>query len=232
MIKLPHSMFEYVLFPKTGKATSENDLQPSTLSLQKLVRFKPSLTTQIFSVPKVVFDLETTGLNAKFDRIIEIGALRIENGQIVEKFESLVNPERPLYKHITQITGITSSMLEKQPTITEVLPKFLNFIKRSILVAHNAEFDMGFLKSHCDKLGIDLEWPSFCTLKMARKLLSDLPRKTLDALAKHYDLTFESRHRSIGDAKVTNSVMHKLLSEIPDSSKITWSDMKEFWTTN
>ena len=114
---------------------------------------------------------------------------------------------------IVTLTGITQEMLQGQPQMGAVLPEFLRFIEGSILVAHNAEFDMGMLKAACSRQGLELEWPCFCTLKMAREMLADLENKKLDTLAAHYGLSFESRHRAIGDIKVTVGVLAGLLRQ-------------------
>ena len=118
-------------------------------------------------------------------------------------------------------------MLADKPDISEVLPKFLNFIKGSILVAHNASFDMGFLKAESSRLDVDLEWSACCTLKLARVFLADLESKSLDAIAKHYGFIFESRHRSIGDVKVTVSFLQRLLTDEREKL-VSWADMQSF----
>ncbi|RYZ70600.1 MAG: 3'-5' exonuclease, partial [Proteobacteria bacterium] len=163
--------------------------------------------------PVVIFDFETTGLDVYRDRIIEIGAIKYENGRRVGDFSFLIDPEIPLPEIITKITGITDAMLEGQRKIEGVLPEFLQFIDKCVLVAHNAEFDLNFLRSVASRQGYQIEYPCFCTLKMARLLLPDLESKNLDTLAKHYELSFAARHRSIGDCEVTGSVLTNLLAK-------------------
>jgi DNA polymerase III epsilon subunit family exonuclease len=203
-------MFQEVLFPPEG---GQGNKESSELKLEKVMRFAPNLATSIVTSPLVIFDFETTGLDHQNDHIIEIGGLKTINGEIVEEFSALIESPVALSEVVTQITGITSDMLVGMPRIDEVLPKFLNFIEGTILVAHNAEFDMSFLRNACLRQGIQLNWPSFCTLKLARALLPDLESKNLDTLAEHYGLTFEARHRSIGDCKVTSAVLQAMLSE-------------------
>jgi len=205
---LKNSMFYEVLFPKDNQDFLEQDLQ-----LRRTLRFQVPFNPNLEDLSFVVFDLETTGLDSSNDRIIEIGAQKIVNLQVVDEFSSLVQTTEPLSTIVEKLTGIRSAMLKGQPEIAQVLGGFLEFIKGSVLVAHNANFDMSFLKSECSRRGIDLSWPALCTLKMARKFLLDLESKTLDSIAQHYGFTFESRHRAIGDVKVTVSFLKELLSE-------------------
>ena len=220
---LQFSMFQDVLFPP--EADNRGAAESNEFSLQKLIRYQPAESTLLASSSLVVFDFETTGLDAREDDIIEIGAIRLENFQPVEEFSTLLSVDREVSGTITKLTGITNEMLVGQPVLKNTLPDFLKFIDKSILVAHNAEFDMGFLRAACKKLGYNILWPSFCTLKLARQLLPQLESKNLDSLARHYELTFEARHRSIGDAKVTAAVLKKLLDHEGSDLK-TWNDIK------
>jgi DNA polymerase III epsilon subunit family exonuclease len=205
---LAHSIFQHVLFPKaSSQETESGDLQ-----LRRAVRFQLEPAVKISEVPLVVFDFETTGLDFERDRIIEIGALKIVNGKAVDEISTLVHTDLPLSEIVVNLTGITPDMLKDQPRLDGVLPDFLRFIQGCVLVAHNAEFDYSMLKAECSRQGIDIEWPVFCTLKLARELLPELERKTLDSLAQHYGLEFEARHRSIGDVKVTVAVLNEMLS--------------------
>ena len=224
MSQLKHSLYYDVLFPKDSDSEGSSS---ANLFLKKVLRFQPQLDLLLGSAPMVIFDFETTGLDSYRDRIIEIGGLRIENGQSVKEFSTLIDPNIPLPETAAAITGITQEMLTGQPTIEEKLPEFLEFIKGAILVAHNAEFDMAFLRNNCERQGIQLEWPSFCTLKLARHLLPDLESKSLDALAEYYNLTFESRHRSIGDCKVTSSVLQSFLTNEGKHLE-RWGDFNPF----
>jgi DNA polymerase III epsilon subunit family exonuclease len=173
-------------------------------------RFAPSQA--LADLPLVIFDFETTGLDSKSERIIEIGAVKFEGRKEIDRFSQLVSPGRPVSSEITQITGITNEMLTGKPLIAEVLPAFHDFLRGCVGVAHNAEFDTGFLVSESARLGIQCDYVILCTLRMARDLVKS-DRKNLDALAAHYRLTFESRHRSIGDVLVTAAVMWNMLDE-------------------
>lgn len=222
--QLFYSMFHDVLFPKEA-AGSEAVKQ--NLFLQRVLRYLPAQETIVRQATLVIFDFETTGLDPATDRIIEIGGLKVVGGKPAGEFSTLIKPDIPLPKTAAQITGITEEMLEGQPAIEDVLPKFLEFIEGAILVAHNAEFDMSFLRTSCERLGYQISWPCFCTLKLSRSLLPDLESRTLDSLATHYGLTFEARHRSIGDCKVTSSVLQALLAN-EGRSLVAWQDLQPF----
>lgn len=209
-IALSYSIFNDVLFPRVATETRQAVFD---LSLRRSMRFGIAQDQDLFQLPWVVFDLETTGLDHWHDRMIEIGAQRIRGFEVEAEFSTLIDPGVPLSEAIRKITGIDDSMLVGQPTAATVLPQFLKFIEGAVLVAHNAIFDIGFIRAECERQGIDLQWPVFCSLKMARDLLSFLERRDLGALAEHYGLTFEARHRSIGDVKVTTAVLQRMFEE-------------------
>lgn len=222
--QLAYTMFHDVLFPKED-ASNSGDM--GELYLARVLRYLPQMTAALRDQTLVIFDFETTGLDSDRDRIIEIGGIKVVNGQIVDEFSTLVDPEIPITSTITQITGITSEMLKGMPTIGDVLPGFLEFFKDAILVAHNAEFDLAFLKAAASRVGYQLQWPCFCTLKLARVLLPQLESKNLDTLAMHYGLQFEARHRSIGDCKVTSAVLQFLLKNEGQGLQ-QWQDFDPF----
>ena len=132
----------------------------------------------------IVFDIETTGFSSIRDRIIEIGAVKVENGQIVDKFSTFVNPERPIPFEITNLTSITDEMVLDAPTIEVVLPQFLEFIGEGALVAHNAGFDVGFIEQNCRVLGLEQEFTAVDTVALARVLLPTLSKYKLNLVAK------------------------------------------------
>jgi DNA polymerase III epsilon subunit family exonuclease len=169
--------------------------------------------------PFVVFDFETTGLDTRTARIIEIGAIKYHNKKEIGRFSQLINPSMQLPKEITRITGITDSMLEDMPHIQHVLPAFHDFLRGAIGVAHNAEYDVGMLFHESNRLGISCDYTVICTLKLARAFVK-LESRNLDALSKYYGLEFISRHRSIGDILVTAEVLWKILEENQQLQKI------------
>ena len=158
----------------------------------------------------VAFDVETTGLSPKNgDRVIEIGAVAIENQSIVAEFSSLINTGRKIPWRVQQVHGITDEMLYDKPRPDEVLPEFYKFIGESILIAHNASFDIGFLKHEFALLGMGLNNRSLCTLKMSRKQYPNLPNHKLETVSRY--LLGESceqmqMHRALDDAKLAGMI--------------------------
>lgn len=218
------SVFKSVFYPFESQ-TENQDIQ--NLQLRRSIRFRIDAMSSFRKYPLVIFDFETTGLDPNRDQIIEFGAIKYIDFEAAGEFSTLVSTSIPLSETIQRLTGISPDMLVGKPSVQEALPRFLNFIEGSLLVAHNASFDMSFLRAECLRQGIDIEWPVFCTLKMAREYLVQLERKSLDSLAEYYGLDFEARHRSIGDAKVTGSVLRELL-ENEAAHLQTWADLSPF----
>ncbi len=222
--QLAYTIFQDVFFPPVN---ANLGLAPSTLSLETVRRYQVAGAQNLAEIPLVIFDFETTGLDSEIDHIIEVGAIKTRGGIIEAEFSTLIQPPIPITEAITKITGITPEMLEGQPTMEDILGDFLGFFDKAILVAHNAVFDAAFLNSACRRRNIMIDWPIFCTLKLARHFLPDLESRSLDTLAEHYGFRFEARHRSIGDCKVTSSVLQSLLAS-EASGLTTWADMQPF----
>ncbi|MBW9151772.1 PolC-type DNA polymerase III [Clostridium estertheticum] len=155
----------------------------------------------------VVFDLETTGLSSENDKIIEIGALKIENGKIVDRFSEFVNPGIDIPYKIIELTGITNDNVSDAASIEEVLPKFLEFTKDSVLVAHNSDFDASFIKKNSQRLGLKFENAIMDTIPLAKYLLKDLKTFKLNTVAKYLGITLENHHRAVDDAKATADIL-------------------------
>ena len=163
----------------------------------------------------VVTDTETTGLKPEEHRIIEIGAVKVEEGTVVDRFEQLVNPRRSIPGKITKLTGITTGMVFEAPPIEEVLPEYVAFLGEGILTAHNLSFDKGFLDAERERLGRSaLPNDTLCTVRLARRLLPGLDSKGLSRLVQFYDIDMNGRHRAMGDAEATGVVLRKLLSQL------------------
>jgi len=151
----------------------------------------------------VVVDIETTGFSASSDRITEIGAVKIVNGVIIEEFNQLIDPGIPIPWRITEITGITSDMVAGKPAIEEVLPLFLEFCAGCAIVAHNARFDMGFIRFNANRLGIDCNFELLDTVVMARRAFPHLHNHKLDTVARHLNIELIGHHRAADDARAT-----------------------------
>lgn len=162
----------------------------------------------------IVFDVETTGLSAIYDKIIELAAVKIYQGEIVDKFERFANPHHPLSATTIELTGITDDMVENAPEIEEVLEDFKNWTGNGILVAHNASFDIGFLNAGYQKIGFDkVENPVIDTLELARFLYPDFKNHRLNTLAKRFDIELVQHHRAIYDAETTGNIFLKMLAD-------------------
>ena len=162
----------------------------------------------------VVFDIETTGLNRHKNNITEIGAVKVRNGRIVDKWSSFVNPEHPIPEKIQQLTGITDSMVSDAPVIGEALPGFLKFCEGCILVAHNARFDIGFIQIACKRLGLPFDFTYMDTLVLGRCLYTELNNHRLDTLTKHLHIVLDNHHRAVDDAKATADIFVKMLENL------------------
>ncbi|MDY4835200.1 MAG: PolC-type DNA polymerase III [Frisingicoccus sp.] len=162
----------------------------------------------------VVFDIETTGFSAVNDCIIEIGAVKVEGGQIVDRYSTFVNPERPIPFEIEKLTGIHDGMVEDADVIEDILPKFMEFCQGCIMVAHNAEFDMSFIKENCRRQGIERKFTVVDTLAMARSLLPDLKNYKLDTVVEAVGGSLENHHRAVEDAESTADIFVKFVARL------------------
>ncbi len=164
----------------------------------------------------VAFDLETTGLSAKNDTIIEIGAVIMKDGKELDRFQTFVDPGVSLQKQITDLTGITDAMLEGAPTIEQILPKFVEFVGDRVLVAHNADFDTGFIRAACERLGIAYNFTSVDTLVLAQNLMPELSKHKLDIVANALSLPEFNHHRAADDAVICGLIMVKLCQRLEE----------------
>ena len=171
---------------------------------------------QSLSDSYVVFDLETTGLSPNTHKIIEIGAVKVVCGKIVDRFSRFVNPKVPLPFAIEELTKIRDDMLVGEPEITEILPEFMEFCKGSIMVAHNAEFDMGFIRKNCEDLGLPCAFTVVDTVSLARFLLPNLNRFKLDTVAKELHISLKNHHRAVEDAECTAEIFVKFVGMLHD----------------
>ena len=159
----------------------------------------------------VAFDLETTGLSAKNDRIIEIGAVVMKNGKEIDRFQTFVDPKRTLERKIVELTGITQDMLVGAPNIEDVLPEFLKFVGDRVLVAHNSDFDTGFIRAECQRQGIAYDLTSADTLILAQNLMPQLNKHKLDIVANALSLPEFNHHRAADDAVICGLIMGKFM---------------------
>ena len=180
---------------------------------------------QDFQGTFVVFDIETTGFSPINNRIIEIGAVKVDNGRIVDKFSAFVNPDVPIPFEIEKLTGINDSMVINEPGIDVILPQFLDFCGDAVLVAHNAGFDMSFIMENCDRQGIAHDFTYVDTLGIARILLPDQAKHTLDAVCKTLRISLENHHRAVDDAGATAEIFVKFIEMLAKEDACTLADV-------
>ena len=176
----------------------------------------------------VVFDLETTGFSSEHDKIIEIGAVRVKNGKISEKYSTFVNPERKIPERITELTSITDDMVKDAPVIEKVLPDFLKFIGDNALVAHNAGFDHGFIRQKAKDQGIETDFTVVDTVGLARVLFPELAKYKLDNIAKKLKISLENHHRAVDDAGATAEIFEKFVEMLEEKGLHTLKEVADF----
>jgi DNA polymerase-3 subunit alpha (Gram-positive type) len=176
-----------------------------------------------------IVDIETTGLSAYYHKITEIAALKYENGKIVKEFLTLINPETPISRFITRLTGIDNEMVKDKPRIDEVIPKFYSFIGNSVFVAHAATFDYKFIDYALEKnMSINLNNHKICTCKLARRLLPELPSKRLSSICEHFNIKNNNAHRAKSDALATAEIFHNFLEMMKKREIDNISDILKF----
>lgn len=170
----------------------------------------------LFETDYVVLDFETTGAKCPPCRVTEIGAYRVENGKITAKFHTLVNPETPIPIFITQLTGISDSMVKNAPKFSDIAADFLEFIGDAVLVAHNAPFDMRFLNHEIGKIydGYRVANPHLCTVQLSRRLVPNIENHKLNTVAEYFRINLESHHRAAHDAHATAKIFVNLLDQL------------------
>ncbi len=168
----------------------------------------------------VAFDLETTGLSSKTDTIIEIGAVLMKDGKELDRFQTFVDPKRPLERKIVELTGISDDMLVGAPTIEEALPRFLEFVGDRVLVAHNSDFDTGFIRAACERLGLPYTYTAADTLILSQNMLPQLSKFKLDIVAGALSLPEFNHHRAADDAAICGLIMARLLKKMEEELDI------------
>jgi DNA polymerase-3 subunit epsilon len=164
----------------------------------------------------VFVDLETTGGNSAYDRITEVGLVRVENGELVEEWSSLVNPERPIPSYIEAYTGITNEMVAAAPRFADIAALVRDKLRGAVFAAHSARFDYSFLRSEFRRLDIAFSAKVLCTVKLSRRLFPSFAHHNLDALMERHGLSCSARHRALGDARVLHEFWRKLRLEVAD----------------
>ena len=183
--------------------------------------------TRIEDAVYTVFDIETTGFSPFNDKIIEIGAVKMKGKEIIDTFSTFVNPEIPIPENIVELTSITDFMVQDSETIEKVLPEFLEFCKDTVLVAHNAKFDIGFITQKAKELSLEFQPSSIDTLPLAKILIPDLKGFGLAKIVKHYEIKLDNHHRAVDDAQATAEILQKFINQILSKGIYTLKEINE-----
>lgn len=215
-------------FPEFARASdgtwSLRSAEPSATPAPTPSRPCAPAVQRLLDQPYVVVDVETTGGRPETgDRITEVAAVRVSGGEVRELFETLVNPERAIPPMITRLTNISWEMVRDAPRFREIAPRLGDVMRGHTFVAHNAPFDWHFISAEVARAtGERLEGRRLCTVRLARRLLPQLPRRSLDVVARHYGVQISARHRAAGDAVATAHVLLALLRDAADRGCETW----------
>ncbi|HYV97009.1 MAG TPA: 3'-5' exonuclease [Gemmatimonadaceae bacterium] len=184
--------------------------------------------TPLHELEYVVVDCETTGRSyARSDRVTDVAAVVVRNGRVEDTFSALVNPRRAIPPAIARLTGITNSMVAVAPPFEDVAHHVAAILSSRVFVAHNVAFDWGFVGEELFRAtGRGLSGERLCTVRLARKLLSHLPRRNLDAVSAYYGIPIHGRHRALGDAVATAHVFTRMLDELGRQGVHTWGDLR------
>ena len=172
-----------------------------------------------------VLDLETTGLSFRTEKITEVGIMKIKNGEVIDEFSCFVNPEKPIPQKVVEVTNITDDMVKDAETIDKVFPKILEFVGDSVLVAHNADFDIGFLKYNAKQLGYELNNTYVDTLRLAKSLFPDFKKYKLGFIADKLGIVVEVAHRALDDVDTTVKVFNVMISMLKEKGAKNWDDV-------
>ena len=172
-----------------------------------------------------VLDLETTGLSFRTEKITEVGIMKVKNGEVIDEFSCFVNPEKPIPQKVVEVTNITDDMVKDAETIDKVFPKILEFVGDSVLVAHNADFDIGFLKYNAKQLGYELNNTYVDTLRLAKSLFPEFKKYKLGFIADKLGIVVEVAHRALDDVDTTVKVFNVMISMLKEKGAKNWDDV-------
>ncbi len=209
-------------FPEVDQSAKSNGIKPLYGIEAKFLNNNMRILTDHFDNFNkdnlVVFDIETTGFSKINDRIIEIGAVKVENRKITDIYNVLINPEMDIPEIITELTGINNNMVKDERVIEEVLPEFMDFVGDATLVAHNADFDIGFIREKCRLQNIEYKNAYVDTVAFARVMLPELKKHKLNLIAKHLGVSLENHHRASDDAKATAEIFLELVNRVEENN--------------
>ncbi|MGP1608546.1 MAG: PolC-type DNA polymerase III [Clostridium sp.] len=223
-------------FPDAMNAAKDNEIKAiygvdANLALDDVSAFS-FMNDENISDTYCVLDIETTGFSFRTDKITEFGIIKYKNGEIIDTFETFVNPEMPIPKEVVEVTHITDEMVKDAPKIDEVMPKVMEFIKGTILVAHNADFDIGFIRHNAKLLGYTFDNMYIDTLRLAKQIYPELSRYRLGKIAEYLNIKVEVAHRALDDVKTLIKVFEDMIKRISAKGIIKWNEFDEKWADN
>ena len=203
-------------------------VNPYAVTRERPRSYGHSADESLAGLSYVVVDTETTGGRSLLgDRITEFAAVIVKGGEIVELYETLVNPQRSIPPFVTQLTNITWDMVKNAPTFDRIVPDVLRVLEGNVFVAHNAPFDWRFVTTEVSRsTGRQLRGRRLCTVKIARKVLPQLSRRSLDYVARYYGVEIRNRHRAAGDALATAKCLLRMMSDLADRGCGTWGELQ------
>jgi len=229
---MAHAMFagrpQFVLNADGRWMLADLTVNPYAVTRERSRPHSYSADESLSELSYVVVDTETTGGQSLLgDRITEFAAVVVKGGQIVEVYETLVNPQRSIPHFVTQLTNITWDMVRNAPTFDRIAPDVLRVLDGNVFVAHNATFDWRFVTTEVSRsTGRQLRGRRLCTVKIARKVLPQLSRRSLDYVARYYGVEIRNRHRAGGDALATAKCLLRMMSDLADRGCGTWGELQ------
>ncbi len=229
---MAHAMFsgrpEFVQDPLGRWSYVESGQRPSEKAVKSRKRKDEAPRQPLSTLSWAVVDVETTGGPPPNHRITEIAAVIVKDGEIKEVYETLVNPERSIPPFVSRLTNISWSMVKDAPKFSAIVPTLLDKLEGNVFVAHNAQFDWSFLSHEIHRAsGARITGNQLCTVRLAKRLLPHLPRRSLDYVANYYGIEITGRHRAAGDAIATARCLLRLLKEAEDRGCTTWEDLEK-----
>ncbi len=179
-----------------------------------------------------VLDLETTGFSFRTEKITEVGIMKVKNGEVIDEFSCFVNPEKPIPQRVIEVTHITDDMVRNAETIETVMPKIIEFVGDSVLVAHNADFDIGFLKYNAKELGLTLDNTYLDTLRLAKELFPEYKKYKLGIIAENLGIKVEVAHRALDDVDTTVKVLNVMFEMLKEKGVKTVDDIDKLNSGN
>ena len=219
-------------FPEAKKAAKDSDIKviygvEAYLAPDNVTSVYDAKDQKIDDVTYCVLDIETTGISRYTEKITEFGIMKVKNGEVIDTFECFVNPEKPIPQRVVEVTNITDDMVKDAETIDKVMPKVIEFVGDGIIVAHNANFDVGFIKYNAEKLGLEFSNTYIDTLALAKELFPDFKRYKLGIIAEKLGIKVDVAHRALADVETLVAVFNVMLQNLREKEIFDLKDLDQ-----